>query len=110
MITYEKVKSYWRSIVNVYNLVQEFSAKGYRNIVIPSRGVCPIYMATQTYHQQKIQYECSLFGKFEERLKWKSTNLKESQSGEIWLPFTAQTGNTEEDENTYQQRPLYIAV
>ena len=108
MITYEKVESYWRSIVNVYNLIQKFSDQGYRNIVVPSRGVCPIYIATQIYHQQKIQYECSVFGKSEERLEWKAINKK--SSGEIWLPFTAQTGNTEEDENTYQIRLNWCKV
>jgi hypothetical protein len=109
MITYEKVESYWRSIVKVYNLIQKFSDQGYRNIVVPSRGVCPIYIATQIYHQQKIQYECSVFGKSEERLEWKAIN-KKSRSGEIWLPFTAQTGNTEEDKNTYQIRLNWCKV
>ncbi|HEY9878795.1 MAG TPA: hypothetical protein V6D29_10085 [Leptolyngbyaceae cyanobacterium] len=110
MLTYEKVEAYWRSIVSVYELIQKFTAQGYRNIVIPSRGVCPIYMATQTYHYQNMQYECSIFTKLEERLEWKATTFRESQSGQIWLPFTAQTGNQEEDENTYQIRLNWCKV
>jgi hypothetical protein len=111
MITYEKVSSYWGSTVNIYELIQEFAIQGkYKNIVVPSRGVCPIYMATQIYHQQKVMYECSIFPEVRERLEWKAADLKESQSGQIWLPFTAQTGNKEEDENTYKIRLNWCKV
>jgi hypothetical protein len=110
MITYEKVRSYWDSTVSVYELIQKFAIQGYRNIVVPSRGVCPIYMATRIYHQQKVKYECSEFREVGERLEWKASDLKESQSGQIWLPFTAQTGNKEEDENTYQIRLNWCKV
>lgn len=110
MITYEKVRAYWHSMVNIYNLIQEFSTQGYRNIVIPSRGVCPIYLGAQQYHQQKRTYECGLFNRFEERMEWNASALKESYSGQIWLPFTAQTGHREEDENTYQIRLNWCKV
>jgi len=110
MITYEQIQSYWDSIVSISELIQKFKTQGYRNIVIPSRGVCPIYIATTKYHYQKMQYECSIFRELEERLQWKHTEFKNLRTGEIWLPFTAQTGNKEEDENTYQIRLNWCKV
>ncbi len=104
MITLEMVKSYSESIVDLHNIAYGHIRRGYNNVVIPSRGACPIWMNSGLYRTMKTKHECSQLSSPEDRYEWNRIETMEARSGSIWMPFTAQTGDQQEDLNTYQIR------
>lgn len=109
-ITEADLFSYFDGIIDVTNAISVFHHQGFKNVVVPSRGVCPAILLGDTYASELAKNEAQLSESFVEHLKWVIQYYRETRRGHIWMPFTAQTGNANIDEQTADLRFHWCSV
>lgn len=105
-LTYDDFKNYYDGVVEINAVMQKLKNYGYKNLVIPSRGVCPIKLIAD-----KLQFSTIRKISSEENSpKFYIEEVFGDNFGEIWLPFTAQTGVNTEDDNSKEIRLNWCIV
>jgi hypothetical protein len=109
LFSLENIYSYAYASIELAQEIEKLNDKNYKNILMPSRGMFPFY------NQARIIYDNNFFqdyyGKFDKKKlektfkrRWNSPFLK----SQIWIPFTSDTGNVEEDNYSNSIRKSWV--
>ncbi len=97
LLTPENILSYSEACIDMCDSLIDLQKNGYRNLVIPSRGVYPFY-----YHSNSVYY--ALRSSFIDYHQF-------ARQQKVWLlPFTSDWGDAQIDTSSFQSRRFWVKI
>jgi hypothetical protein len=107
IINKESTVSYFKACLKTAQLLEDYAVDDYKNILMPSRGAYPIYGIARDINYRLMKENLHAENRHQ---VFKDYHYLNSFTGCIWLPFTAHTGNQDEDSKSSLIRQSWVKV